>query len=57
MLGLEILREQLKKNYENRPFFFGVEKYHKEKIDKFHDAIEELEEILKLNKKNDRNRK
>ena len=51
MLGLEILREQLQKNYENIPFFFGVEKYHKEKIEKFHDAIEEIEEILKVNKK------
>ena len=48
--ALDILREQLKENYNKRPFFFGVEKYHKDKIDKLHDAIEELENIISKKK-------
>lgn len=45
MKATELLEKQLEENYKNRPFFFGVEKYHKEKIEKFHEALEELEEI------------
>jgi hypothetical protein len=44
MKAIELLKEQLKYNYKNRPFFFGIEKYNEEKIEKLHEAIEELEE-------------
>jgi len=56
--SLELLREQLKENYENYPYppfwasLFGFDsnekfhKYHIEKIEAFRNAIEELEDFL-----------
>ena len=49
MKALEILKKQLKINYDNRPFF-GAEKYHNEKIEVLHEAIQELEALQNENK-------
>lgn len=43
--ALEILRRELQNNYEKRPFVIKTELYHKEKIEDFHEAIEELEAL------------
>lgn len=46
MKALEILREQLKVNYNKRPFLFeDKERYHNEKIAFLHEAIDELEAL------------
>lgn len=45
MKALEILRRELQNNYEKRPFVIKTELYHKERIEDFHEAIEELEAL------------
>ena len=49
MKALEILKKQLKINYDNRPFF-GAEIYHNEKIEVLHEAIQEIEDLQNENK-------
>jgi len=43
--ALEILRRELQNNYEKRPFVIKTELYHKERIEDFHEAIDELEAL------------
>ena len=43
--ALEVLRRELQNNYEKRPFVIKTELYHKERIEDFHEAIEELEAL------------
>jgi hypothetical protein len=43
--ALEVLRRELQNNYEKRPFIIKTELYHKERIEDFHEAIEELEAL------------
>ena len=50
MKALEVLRRELQNNYEKRPFIIKRELYHKEKIEDFHEAIEELERLEQSNK-------
>ena len=49
MKALEILKKQLKINYDNRPFF-GAEIYHNEKIEVLHESIQEIEDLQNENK-------
>lgn len=44
MIAIKILEKLLKEKYDNRPFFFGVEKANEE-IYQIHKALEELEKI------------
>jgi len=44
MIAVKILEKLLKEKYDNRPFFFGVEKANEE-IYHIHKALEELEQI------------
>lgn len=44
--AIEVLRRELQNNYEKRPFIIKRELYNKEKIEDFHEAIEELEFYL-----------
>ena len=50
MKALEVLRRDLQNNYEKRPFIIKRELYHKEKIEDFHEAIEEIERLEQSNK-------
>lgn len=50
MKALEVLRRELQNNYEKRPFIIKRELYHKEKIEDFHEAIEEIERLEQSNK-------
>lgn len=43
--ALEVLRRELQNNYEKRPFIIKRELYHKEKIEDFHEAIDELQDL------------
>ncbi|MFX4154274.1 hypothetical protein ACOL23_04945 [Aliarcobacter butzleri] len=43
--ALEVLRRELQNNYEKRPFVIKTELYHKERIEDFHEAIDELEAL------------
>ena len=50
MKALEVLRRELQNNYEKRPFIIKRELYNKEKIEDFHEAIEEIERLEQSNK-------
>lgn len=60
MKALELLRRELQNNYAKRPFIIGSKLYHKEKIEDYHEAIDELQDLqnrkcenCKYNKKQD----
>ena len=48
--ALEVLRRELQNNYKKRPFIIKSELYHKEKIEDFHEAIDELQDLQNENK-------
>lgn len=50
MKAIQLLRRELQNNYEKRPFIMNRELYHKERIEDFHEAIEEIEDLIAENK-------